>query len=98
VSLVGERALKVKAALVGVDAAGKELMAAGPARGQVLITGELRHHDALSLLRVGPGAIVLSHWSSERRALTGLGKRLAAALDGPAVWLSEADAEPSSRL
>lgn len=98
VSLVGPRSLRVKAALVGVGAAGKELMAAGPRHGEVLITGELRHHDALSLLRLGAGAIVLSHWSSERPALAGLAKRLAAALDGPAVWLSKADAEPFSRL
>jgi dinuclear metal center YbgI/SA1388 family protein len=49
----------------------------------LVVTGELRHHEALELLRCGVAAICLGHYASEhlvlealRRKLSALGKRL----------------------
>jgi putative NIF3 family GTP cyclohydrolase 1 type 2 len=66
--------------------------------GDVIVTGEIRHHDALRIERVGAAAIALSHWSSERPTLPVLGSRLAAAVAGVDVIVSEADHEPFARV
>lgn len=60
----------------------------------VVVTGEIRHHDALSLLRMGKSAIALGHWESERPALAPLGVRLTEMVPGLSVRISEKDAPP----
>ena len=58
------------------------------------VTGELKHHDALQLLRRGITAICLGHYASERLALEALGARLAKALKDANVSLAKADRAP----
>jgi putative NIF3 family GTP cyclohydrolase 1 type 2 len=60
----------------------------------VVVTGEMRHHDALTVLRHGACAIVLGHWTSERPAMQSVAKRLADATPGLIAELSTADREP----
>jgi dinuclear metal center YbgI/SA1388 family protein len=98
VSLVGDPAAIMERAIVLVGAAGSLPFALEPGPGDVIVTGEIRHHDALRILRVGASAIALSHWSSERPALEGLATLLAERLPGLRVTLSEADREPFTRL
>jgi hypothetical protein len=57
----------------------------GLCEGDVIVTGEMRHHDALTVLRRGACAIVVGHWTSERPALQSVAKRLAASLPGLAA-------------
>jgi dinuclear metal center YbgI/SA1388 family protein len=96
VSLVGDPERELRRAIVGAGAAGSALLRAGLGTRDVIITGELRHHDALEIERRGGSAVVLSHWSSERPALNALAKRLAAAIAAK-VSVSNADAEPFKR-
>ena len=60
----------------------------------VIVTGELRHHDALTIRRIGCGAIALGHWASERLVLAPLASRLAKALPHAKFQVSRADADP----
>ncbi len=60
----------------------------------VIITGEIRHHDALTIQRRDCTAIVLGHWASERPVLTSLAKRLETALPGVELRISKADRDP----
>lgn len=60
----------------------------------VIITGEMRHHDALTVQRRGCSAIALGHWASERPVLSALLNRLTAALPGVTASISSADADP----
>jgi len=63
-----------------------------------VITGEIRHHDALAFNRIGCGAIALNHWTSERPILTPLAKRLSELVPGVSFRISKADCEPFQRV
>lgn len=92
---VGDPRTKLKRAAVCVGAAGRLPIEKPRAAGcDVVITGEIRHHDALTLLRHGKSAVALGHWESERPALQPLARRLKQMLPGAAVRLSGADAPP----
>jgi len=97
VSIVGEPDCSVQRALIGVGADSKPIQAARNPD-DVVITGEIRHHDALTLRRKGCSGIALSHWSSERPALQTLVAKLHALLPGVTVLLSERDCEPFQRV
>ncbi|MGB2984660.1 MAG: Nif3-like dinuclear metal center hexameric protein [Phycisphaerae bacterium] len=60
----------------------------------VIITGEIRHHDALTIQRIGCTAIALGHWASERPVLPSLAARLEAAVPGITLHISSADDDP----
>jgi dinuclear metal center YbgI/SA1388 family protein len=60
----------------------------------LVITGELRHHDALQLLVRGVTAVCLGHYASERPALERLRRRLAEMLPRVQWLISQADAAP----
>jgi putative NIF3 family GTP cyclohydrolase 1 type 2 len=60
----------------------------------VIITGEIRHHDALAIDRHGCTAIALGHWASEHPVLESLVHRLQAMLPGVSVTASESDKDP----
>jgi dinuclear metal center YbgI/SA1388 family protein len=97
VSVVGEAETSLRRAIVGVGAAGALAFALELGRRDVVITGEMRHHDALRIQRAGASAIALSHWSSERPALASLAERLRQRLAGVEVLSSQADGEPFRR-
>ena len=74
---------------------GGELIADAVAAGAgVLLTGELRHHDALRAVAAGMSLICTRHSTSERIALASLRERLTARLPGVAFSVSGEDGDP----
>lgn len=62
--------------------------------GDVVITGEMRHHDALRIERCGASAILLGHWTSERPVLASLAKALRRRMPTSTIAISKEDADP----
>ncbi|MCZ6697614.1 MAG: Nif3-like dinuclear metal center hexameric protein [Planctomycetota bacterium] len=94
---IGKPGMKLRRGFVCVGAAGSlPFESAGEPCGQgdVVVTGEIRHHDALRYRRCGVSAVALGHWASERPVLGPLAKRLGALLRGVAVSVSRADRDP----
>jgi len=98
VQIVGDARAQVQRAIILVGAAGSLPFQAQPADGDVIITGEIRHHDALAFLRRGAAAIALGHWTSERPVLRSVADRVMAALPGIVAQLSASDQEPFAPL
>ena len=94
VQVVGKASRVVRHAVVVVGAAGSLPFKKTLGEEDVIITGEIRHHDALAFGRAGAAAVALGHWASERPTLTPLAARLAEALPGVRVTVSAADADP----
>jgi dinuclear metal center YbgI/SA1388 family protein len=61
---------------------------------EVVVTGEVRHHDALAAAARGVTVVCALHSNSERVALPGLAERLRGVLPGLGVALSAADRDP----
>ncbi|MCC6521849.1 MAG: Nif3-like dinuclear metal center hexameric protein, partial [Polyangiaceae bacterium] len=72
-TLVGEPSAPVRRAFVVAGSGARLALAAGPGPGDVVVTGEVGHHDALALLRSGASAVALAHFSSERPVLAAVG-------------------------
>ncbi len=90
--LAGEPGARVQRVAVLVGSAGRDALAQRRfAQADVLVTGELKHHDALAYVAAGKVVIALGHWASERPALASLAERLADAAAGLAVRVSDAD-------
>lgn len=66
--------------------------------GSLVLTGEFKHHDALTLLRHGVTAIHIGHDASERAVLPVVKDRLAGAIPAASVVLSKTDRSPLQRL
>lgn len=95
ISTVGDPETPVSKVAVCVGAAGRlPLEKPRSADCDTIVTGEIRHHDALTILRAGKTAIALGHWESERPALTPLAKRLMAKLKPLNVKVSQRDSGP----
>jgi putative NIF3 family GTP cyclohydrolase 1 type 2 len=60
----------------------------------LLLTGEVRHHDALRAVDAGLALLCTRHSTSERGALVELERRLAELLPGVAVSRSRVDRDP----
>ncbi len=60
----------------------------------LLVTGELRHHDVLAWVARGTSVILTDHTNTERGFLGILGQRLEAALPGVATVLCRQDRDP----
>lgn len=98
-SVVGAPSTRLQRAAVCVGAAGRlPFEKPRSADCDVVVTGEIRHHDALLLLRRGVCAVALGHWESERPVLKPLAVRIQQELPGIAVVISRADAPPFRRL
>ncbi|MGB0716634.1 MAG: Nif3-like dinuclear metal center hexameric protein [Phycisphaerae bacterium] len=93
VQIVGPADTQLKRGIIVVGSAGRLPFQAGIGKGDVVITGEIRHHDALAFRTAGATAIALNHWSSERPALRALADLLRPELAGVHIALSEADQE-----
>lgn len=97
---IGKRGMRIRRGLVCVGAAGSlpfEIPggSGGPCGpGDVVITGEIRHHDALRYERCGAAAIALGHWASERPVLGPLAKKLKKLLPGVSIVISRSDRDP----
>jgi hypothetical protein len=94
---VGKRGGKLTRGLVCVGAAGAlpfEIAGRPCGPGDVVITGEIRHHDALRYDRCGVAAVALGHWASERPVLAPLAAMLRKLLPGLTATISRADRDP----
>ncbi len=94
VQRIGSADRIVRRAIVLVGAAGSLPLGVPPGESDVIVSGEIRHHDALSIQRLGATAIALGHWSSERPVLQPLATRLASMLPKCTTLISEADRDP----
>lgn len=97
-SMVGRPATKITRAIIVVGAAGSLPLRVGLGGGDVIITGELRHHDALAIDRAGATAIALGHWTSEHPILASIIRRLKPSLPDVKLQLSRTDREPFTCL
>ena len=64
----------------------------------LVLTGELKHHDALELLRRGVTAICTGHYASERPVLSVVREKLRTRLKGIRVEIARADRAPFAAL
>lgn len=97
-TFVGSPRARVRTAAVCAGAAGRLPFEKHRSAGaDILVTGEIRHHDALAILRAGKAAVALGHWESERPVLGPLVKRLAEGVPGLRVLISKRDAPPFQR-
>lgn len=94
VQTIGDADGEVRRAVICVGAAGSLPFKIGVGQGDVVVTGEIRHHDALTIARRGASAIALGHWASERPVLAPLAERLRGMMEGVRVEVSEADCDP----
>ncbi len=81
---------------VAAGAGGDLLEAAMQAGADVLVTGEIRHHDVLAALRRGLTIVATLHSNSERAAVRAFAERLGERLSGVDVRTSVVDGEPLS--
>lgn len=79
---------------VAAGAGGELLEDAIRAGARVFVTGEIRHHDALSAGRRGVTVLATLHSNSERAAVRAYAARLGARLPGVAVTASAEDRDP----
>ncbi|MBX3218370.1 MAG: Nif3-like dinuclear metal center hexameric protein [Labilithrix sp.] len=79
---------------VAAGAGGELLGEAARAGADLFVTGEIRHHDALSAVRRGVAVVATLHSNSERQAVKAFASRLAARLAPLDVVASERDADP----
>ena len=61
---------------------------------ELYLTGELRHHDALKAAQRGMTVVCTLHSNSERAVLRRVQQRLAEAMPGLPVFLSQLDRDP----
>lgn len=95
VQVVGKPDRKLTSAAVCAGAAGRMPLDSPAARRcDVIVTGEIRHHDALAFERAGKAAVALGHWASERLVLQQVARRLRSGLKGVKVRISKADRCP----
>jgi dinuclear metal center YbgI/SA1388 family protein len=94
VAVIGNAGANVTRTILVAGAAGSLPFQIDLTPQDVIVTGEIRHHDALTIQRRGCSAIALGHWASERPALAPLADRLKAALPSAKFRVSEADADP----
>jgi len=95
ISIVGDPNTPISRVAVCVGAAGRlPLEKPRSADCETIVTGEIRHHDALTILRAGKTAIALGHWESERPVLAPLAKRVTEKLKPLDVKVSRHDVGP----
>lgn len=95
-SVVGDRRMKLSRGIV-IAGAGGDIpfsVPGGLRSGDVVITGEMRHHDALRVARCGAAAILLGHWTSERPVLKTLLASIRLRLPQCSLAISVADCDP----
>jgi len=84
----------VRRVAVAAGAGGELLGDALREKADLMLTGEIRHHDALSALRRGMAVVATLHSNSERAAVKSFASRLAQRLEGISVLPSQRDADP----
>lgn len=100
-SIIGDPRGVVRRAVVIAGSAARmpfEDSTSPPGPVDVVVTGEVRHHDALHYERAGLPAIVLGHSVSERPVLRPLARRLRELLPGVECAVSRVDRDPFRAL
>ena len=95
--IVGDPGQQATRAVVCVGAAGSLPFKLPLNDTDVIVTGEIRHHDALTIHRHGAAAIALGHWASERPALGPFAQRLVSLVPSLDVQVSDSDRDPFVR-
>lgn len=97
-TLVGDPKTRVDRVIIVVGSAGDlpfpQIGRSSDASRTVVITGEIRHHDALAYERHGACAIALGHWASERPVLKPLAQRLKKLLPSIDFHVANKDKDP----
>lgn len=96
VQSVGDSSQQITRVIVVAGSAGLLPFKLPLSSSDAIITGEIRHHDALAILRKGCCAIALGHWASERPVLPELARRIEAELPGVEAIVSAVDCDPFS--
>jgi len=96
--IVGDAERLVSRCVICVGAAGSLPFSMDLTDQDVIITGEMRHHDALRTLRRGCSAIVLGHWASEHPVLELFAANLQKLLHKLDVVISQSDQDPFSPI
>ena len=97
VEIIGSPKRSVSTAAVCAGSAGRLPLESSRARGaEVIVTGEVHHHDRLTYARLGRAAIILGHCNSERPVLPHVRDRLVAAVPKLAVRIATADGPPAA--
>lgn len=94
VRLVGDLARPVRRVAVCGGSGGTLLKAAQKKRAEVLVTGDLKYHQALEARALGLAVIDAGHGATERVSLPSLARALEAALPELEVRLSTVEGEP----
>jgi dinuclear metal center YbgI/SA1388 family protein len=94
VLVAGDLDREVTSAAVCAGSGGEMVDDAIRARVDLLLTGEVRHHDALRALEAGMAVVCTRHSTSERAALAVLRQQLAGRLPHVAFACSREDHEP----
>ncbi len=94
VQIVGKLDSIVSRAIVVAGSAGTLPMKAIRSAADAIVTGEIRHHDALTYARMGCRAVAVGHWASERPVLDSLFLGLSKRLPGVQVRISRSDRDP----
>jgi dinuclear metal center YbgI/SA1388 family protein len=94
VLLAGGSDREITRAAVCAGSGGDLVSDAIAARATLLLTGEVRHHDALRATEAGMAVVCTRHSTSERAALVGLETRLRELLPGIDVRRSDEDRDP----
>lgn len=90
--LAGDASAMVQRVGVVVGSAGRWALEQPRFAGvDVLVTGELKHHEAIAYVNQGKTVIALGHWASERPTLPPLAERIRRGLPGVNVQVSQAD-------
>lgn len=87
---------RVTRVAVAAGSGGDLLADAARAKADVFVTGELRHHDALTAVRRGISVVATLHSNSERLAVRRFGERLATRAPELEIRTSAADRDPFS--
>jgi dinuclear metal center YbgI/SA1388 family protein len=94
VLVAGSLGAPVRRVAVAAGAGGELLSDAIRERADLFVTGEIRHHDALSAVRRGVAVVATLHSNSERAAVKAYASRLGTRLPGVSVVTSACDADP----
>ena len=94
VEFVGQPEQRIERVVVVAGAAGSLPFRISLTETDAIVTGEMRHHDALTVKRTGCAAVILGHWASERPVLAHVEARIRDVLPEIDVSVSEADRAP----
>ena len=92
--LIGSEKRKVSTAAVGAGSLSVLMGDVLSSGAEFLLTGEIKHHDALLAVQNNLTVAAVGHWTSERPGVEQLTKQLRSALKGVELSLSTTDSEP----